>query len=139
MRQQIGRSLSNHFRQNPQANYGVRTGGKSNIFVLDIDGPVGKRNLSELVKKNGKRPKTVIVEIANGEHRYFKGDGRAIGNSAGKLGKGLDISGRQVHFRDLFLDSPKAAQLRFLRDVVLHEVGGPEAVSLLPSGEGSGR
>jgi hypothetical protein len=40
-------------------------------------------------------------------------------------------------FRDLLLDSPKAAQARFLREVVLPELGGPEAVGLSPSGEGS--
>ena len=44
-----------------------------------------------------------------------------------------------IPFHDLFLDSPQAAQLRFLREVVLPEVGGPEALHLLASGGGSGR
>jgi hypothetical protein len=44
-----------------------------------------------------------------------------------------------IPFRHLLLDSPKAAQARFLRDVVLPELGGPEAVGLSPSAEGSGR
>ena len=86
-------SLRRNFLENPGANYGVRTGGKPDIFVLDIDGSVGKRNLLGLIEKNGRLPKTVIVETGNGQHRYFRGDGRKIRNSAGKLGKGLDIRG----------------------------------------------
>lgn len=44
---------------------------------------------------------------------------------------------RSNPFRHLFLDSPRAAQLRFLRDVVLPEVGGPQALELLASGDRS--
>lgn len=44
-----------------------------------------------------------------------------------------------IPFRDLFLNSPKAAQFRFLRDVVLHEVGEPDALKLLAAGEGRAR
>ena len=80
-------SLRRNFLENPGANYGVRTGGKPDIFVLDIDGSVGKRNLLGLIEKNGRLPKTVIVETGNGQHRYFRGDGRSIRNSAGKLGE----------------------------------------------------
>ena len=42
-------------------------------------------------------------------------------------------------FRDLLMDSPKAAQERFLRDVLLLELSGWKAVSSLPAGEGGGR
>ncbi|UVO37615.1 hypothetical protein KUL72_04280 [Bradyrhizobium arachidis] len=42
-------------------------------------------------------------------------------------------------FRDLFLDSPTAAQERFIRDVILSELNGPKAVNLSPSDEESGR
>ena len=44
---------------------------------------------------------------------------------------------RSIPFRDLLLNSPKAAQIRFLRDVVLPEVGGPQALELLASGDRS--
>lgn len=44
-----------------------------------------------------------------------------------------------IPFRNLLLESPKAAQFRFLRDVVLAEVGGPEALKLLLAGDGSAR
>ena len=85
--------LEQYFRDYPRANYGVRTGGRSNIFVLDIDGPAGKRSLSKLIKKYGSLPKTVTVQTAKGEHRYYKAGGQAISNSAGKIGAGLDIRG----------------------------------------------
>lgn len=85
--------LKQYFRDNPRANYGVRTGGQSNIFVLDVDGPIGKRSLRKLIEKHGPLPKTVTVHTANGEHRYFRGDVKAIGNSVGKIGEGLDIRG----------------------------------------------
>ena len=65
--------LKQYFRDHPDANFGVRTGGLSDIFVLDIDGPAGKRSLSKLIEKNGPLPKSVTVETANGEHRYFRG------------------------------------------------------------------
>lgn len=39
--------------------------------------------------------------------------------------------------RHHLLNSPQAAQLRFPRDVVLPEVGGPAALKLLASDEGS--
>jgi hypothetical protein len=42
-------------------------------------------------------------------------------------------------FRDLLMDSPKAAQERFLRDVLLLELSGSMAVSSLCVGEGGGR
>jgi putative DNA primase/helicase len=87
------RRLKEYFRDHPDANYGVRTGGRSNIFVLDIDGSAGNQSLRGLIEKNGKLPRTVIVETGNGRHRYFRGDGREIRNSAGKLGEGLDIRG----------------------------------------------
>jgi putative DNA primase/helicase len=85
--------LKQYFSDHPDANFGVRTGGQSNIFVLDVDGPVGKRSLHKLIEKHGPLPKTVTVHTANGEHRYFKGRGQAVPNSAGKIGKGLDIRG----------------------------------------------
>lgn len=87
------KELKRYFGNNPHANYGVSTGGTSNIFVLDIDGRAGRRSLSRLIAKHGKLPRTVTVLTGNGEHRYFRGNGTAIKNSAGRLGEGLDIRG----------------------------------------------
>lgn len=44
-----------------------------------------------------------------------------------------------IAFHNLFLDSPQAAQLRFLCDVVLPEVGGAEAFRLFLAGDRSPR
>jgi hypothetical protein len=44
-----------------------------------------------------------------------------------------------IPFHALFLDSPQRAQLRFLCDVVLPEVGGPEALKLFLADDGSVR
>ena len=54
---------------------------------------VGKRSLLKLIKKHGPLPKTVTVQTANGEHRYFRCEERVIRNSAGRIGEGLDIRG----------------------------------------------
>ncbi|UVO37616.1 bifunctional DNA primase/polymerase [Bradyrhizobium arachidis] len=85
--------LKRYFRKNPRANYGICTGGTSNIFVLDIDGPAGRRSLAKLISEHGKLPKTVTVLTGGGEHRYFRSTGTPIKNSAGRLGEGLDIRG----------------------------------------------
>lgn len=87
------KELKRYFRNNPRANYGVSTGGTSNIFVLDIDGRAGRHSLSKLISDHGKLPKTVTVLTGSGEHRYFRGNGTPIKNSAGSLGEGLDIRG----------------------------------------------
>ena len=80
------KELKRYFRNNPQANYGVSTGGTSNIFVLDIDGRAGKHSLSKLISEHGKLPRTVTVLTGSGEHRYFRGNGTPIRNSSGRLG-----------------------------------------------------
>ncbi|MGJ4971515.1 phage/plasmid primase, P4 family [Bradyrhizobium sp. HKCCYLRH1073] len=85
--------LKRYFRKNPRANYGICTGGTSNIFVLDIDGPTGRRSLAKLIAEHGSLPKTVTVLTGEGEHRYFRGTGTPIKNSAGSLGEGLDVRG----------------------------------------------
>jgi putative DNA primase/helicase len=75
----------------PDANYGIATGRRSGIFVLDIDGKVGKASLKALQEKHGRLPKTITVETGKGRHLYFRC--ARIGNSAGRLGKGIDVRG----------------------------------------------
>ena len=77
----------------PDANIGIATGRVSDIFVLDIDGDVGKTSLKELKAKHGRLPKTVTVKTGRGRHRYFRRDGARVGNSVGKLGNEIDIRG----------------------------------------------
>ena len=50
-------------------------------------------SLKELQAEHGRLPKTVTVQTGKGRHRYFRCDGARVGNSAGRLGKGIDIRG----------------------------------------------
>ena len=77
----------------PDANIGIATGPMSGIFVLDVDGDVGKASLAELQAEHGRLPKTVTVKTGKGRHRYFRCDGARVGNTAGRLGKGIDVRG----------------------------------------------
>ena len=68
-------------------------GRRSGIFVLDVDGNVGNASLEALQDKHGRIPKTVTVKTGKGRHHYLRGDGARVGNSAGRLGKGIDVRG----------------------------------------------
>jgi putative DNA primase/helicase len=75
------------------ANIGIATGHSSDIFVIDVDGDVGKASLEQLQAEHGRLPKTVTVRTGKGRHRYFRCDGARVGNNVGKLGKGIDVRG----------------------------------------------
>ncbi|MER8646814.1 phage/plasmid primase, P4 family [Mesorhizobium sp. M1252] len=78
----------------PSMNLGFATGGKKGIFVLDVDGAEGHKSLRRLEHDHGKLPRTLTVRTGRGFHLYFHAV-QAIGNSAGtKLGKGLDVRGK---------------------------------------------
>jgi putative DNA primase/helicase len=81
------------WEQWPETNIGIATGTPSGIFVLDIDGAVGKASLHELEAKHGPLPRTFTVKTGNGRHLYFRSTGGRVGNSAGRLGKGIDVRG----------------------------------------------
>ena len=59
----------------PSANIGIATGRVSDIFVLDVDGDVGKASLKKLKARHGSLPKTVAVKTGRGRHLYFRRDG----------------------------------------------------------------
>jgi hypothetical protein len=77
----------------PKANVGIATGSPSGIFVLDVDGKVGKASLKKLEAKHGRLPRTVTVKTGKGRHLYFRCDGARIGNSVKRLAKGVDVRG----------------------------------------------
>jgi putative DNA primase/helicase len=77
----------------PDANIGIATGRSSGIFVIDVDGDVGKSSLERLQAEHGPLPKTVTVRTGKGRHRYFRGDGARVGNYVGRIGKGIDVRG----------------------------------------------
>jgi putative DNA primase/helicase len=73
----------------PHANIGVMTGGELGLFVLDVDGDEGRQSLVALQERYGRLPRTVVVRSPRGYHHYFRCN-EGLGNSAGKLGPGLD-------------------------------------------------
>lgn len=80
----------------PNANIGIVTGSISGFIVLDVDPKHdGFNSLVELERKYGKLPVTLVVETGSrGKHYYlYPPQGFPIRNSAGILGKGLDIRG----------------------------------------------
>jgi putative DNA primase/helicase len=81
------------WRKWPEANIGIATGALSGIFVVDIDGDIGKASLKALKAEHGPLPKTVTVKTGNGRHYYFRCDGAHVGNSAGKIGENIDVRG----------------------------------------------
>jgi hypothetical protein len=85
--------LSGWFDNYPDANIGIACGTRSGIVVLDIDKEHGGyESLQELTEKYGALPKTpVSITGSGGEHIFFKAPKIDLRNSAGKLGKGLDI------------------------------------------------
>lgn len=79
--------------QQPAANVGIATGKQSDLFVLDVDPDKGGEDtLLKLEAQYGEVPRTIeVITGGGGRHFYFQHPGVSIGNSAGKLGPGLDI------------------------------------------------
>lgn len=77
----------------PSMNLGFATGGERGVFVLDVDGPAGRKSLQRLKSEQGNLPLTLRVRTGRGVHLYFHTT-QPIKNSAGtKLGEGLDVRG----------------------------------------------
>jgi putative DNA primase/helicase len=77
----------------PDANVGIATGIRSDIFVLDVDGEIGKASLRHLKARHGPLPKTVTVKTGKGRHYYFRCDGARVPNRVGHPGDGIDVRG----------------------------------------------
>lgn len=77
------------------ANIALACGARSGIVVIDIDREHdGFYSLADLAREYGDLPITPTVKTGNnGEHIYFKHPGFEIRNSAGKLGRGIDVRG----------------------------------------------
>jgi hypothetical protein len=74
----------------PNANVGLATGA---LLVIDVDGEQGISSLQELQHNYGPLPTTLEATTRRGRHLYFTGPSHRIGNSAGRLGEGLDVRG----------------------------------------------
>lgn len=68
------RKITEWWKNHPERNIGIATGGKSGFFALDIDPRhLGDESLHMLEDKFGMLPETVSVKTgANGSHYYFK-------------------------------------------------------------------
>ena len=86
------------WEKTPHANIGAATGGKSGIWVLDIDigAAHGDKSLAKLETEHGALPLTIEASTPRGgRHLYWRwpDDGPEIRNSAGRAGPGLDVRG----------------------------------------------
>jgi hypothetical protein len=84
------------WREHPEAGIGIPTGKASGWLVLDRDDRHGgDASLSVLVEQHGNLPPTQEATTpSGGAHYVFKyPSGCTLGNSAGKLGAGLDTRG----------------------------------------------
>jgi hypothetical protein len=90
------RRINAWWNRYPDANPAMPTGKRSGVFVLDVDRDGwGFGTLEALEAEHGELHKTYAVRTGGGGvHYYFKlPEGVEIRNSAGKLGRGLDIRG----------------------------------------------
>ena len=85
------RAIRNWLRLWPDSGIAVRTG--SGLVVLDVDGETGADSLHDLERRHGALPATVsVVTGGGGAHYYFEAR-EPVRNSAGRLGRGLDVRG----------------------------------------------
>lgn len=79
----------------PEANIGILAGKEGGMVVVDVDGREGEESLELRESEWGTLPSTLEASTGKGRHLYFTVDGEAeIRNSAGTLGKGLDVRGK---------------------------------------------
>ena len=86
--------INRWWTQWPDANIGIATGKQSNLVVLDVDPDHGgKASLDDLTASYSEFETLSQVTGGKGWHYFFEYPEsiEAIKNSAGKIGKGLDI------------------------------------------------
>lgn len=83
------------WKENPWASIGMPTGPTNNIWVLDVDCPVGPATLDRLIRTYGPLPTTREQRTGGGGFQLFFRwpAGLDIRNSAAALGPGLDVRG----------------------------------------------
>lgn len=78
----------------PDANIAIATGNPSGIYVLDVDEDhAGHHTLTDLEHTHRPLPATRAVLTGNGTHHLFQHPELELGNTAGRLGPGLDTRG----------------------------------------------
>jgi len=89
-----GERLPKRIRANRACNVACATGEISGFWVLDLDGPEAEEDLASLVAVHGELPETVEQGTGKGRHLCFVWDPAFdVKNSAGKIGRGIDVRG----------------------------------------------
>ncbi|MGK7650872.1 bifunctional DNA primase/polymerase [Roseovarius sp. B08] len=87
------------WRQHPYAMIGLPTGPKSGLYVIDLDvdkntgEAVGEASLSALGMADLMAEGLSVCTPSGGRHIYFRHPGEGFGNSAKRLGNGIDTRG----------------------------------------------
>lgn len=86
------------FADYPQANVSIVCGKEAGLWALDVDPRSGgDRSLVDLVRINGPLGNTLTTHTGGaGTHYFFRWPGRAVSNSVGRLGPGLDVRGQNA-------------------------------------------
>lgn len=80
----------------PKCNFGLVTGLKSRVWILDVDGKQGFDSLAEIERAIGPLPKTWMSQSGSGEGRHYwwaLPSGLTIRNSQGTLAQAIDVRG----------------------------------------------
>ncbi|HXM57235.1 MAG TPA: bifunctional DNA primase/polymerase [Candidatus Dormibacteraeota bacterium] len=86
-------AIDEWWRLYPHANTGIRTGARSRLLVLDVDGEAGRLALRGVAAHHGRFDARWVQTGSRGWHAYFAHPGGSVPNSAGRLGVGLDVRG----------------------------------------------
>jgi Bifunctional DNA primase/polymerase, N-terminal len=82
------------WRRCPHANIGLATGPGSGWLVVDLDGPAGRASWERLIRQHGRVQTLAAITGGGGLHLVFAYPDRLqFGNTAGRLGPGIDTRG----------------------------------------------
>lgn len=84
--------LEKWWAAHPTHNIGIATGA-SGLYVIDVDGERGEDSLTALEAEHGELPETLAAKTGKGYHYFYKLPEDAPGNTASKLGLGIDTRG----------------------------------------------
>ena len=88
------KTICEMWAQEPNANIGIATGERSNLFVIDIDPRHGGSDtFLELQKENGPIPQTIIVGTGGGGFQFYFQHVPGLASGAGRIGQGIDHRG----------------------------------------------
>lgn len=91
------------WKENPDANIGVRTGSISNIIVIDFDGKIGSASYKKLAADLGDLPRTITVKTpgkikdgkrhGKGRHFYYRVPDDILIPSRNGIAESVDVRG----------------------------------------------